>query len=119
MMTARAVRWLDSAAVTRSVQLIAIASLVLASVVGVRQYALASCLAEYADAHARANTARIEAAEQERAADSKLWAEIAEGMRTADGPRVRRAVEDRDAARVEGDRQRRENPPPAPPSQRC
>lgn len=118
-MMARVTRWLDSAAVTRAVQVIAILSLVLAGVVGVRQYALASCLAEYNNAQAAANNARVQAAEGERAADSRLWSEIGEGMRTSDGPRIRRAIEDRNAARVNADRQRRENPLPSPPSQRC
>lgn len=114
--------WMDSRGVTRIIQLVAILSLFLALVVGIRQYTLANCLAQYSDDNARASAERLKAAEQDRKALDIMISAIA-GARSV-GPeeaqrQVNGALDTYLSSRTEADEQRRRNPPPDPPSERC
>ncbi len=118
----KAWRLLDSQGVTRAVQLVAIASLFLALFVGLRQYALADCLATYSDDNARSSGQRLIAAEQDRKALDDMIKGIA-GARSVSPAeaqaQVNAALDKYLAVRAQSDEQRRRNPPPTPPSQRC
>ncbi len=118
----RAWRLLDSQAVTRTIQLVAIASLLLALLVGLRQFQLADCLATYSDDNARSSAQRIAAAEQDRKALDEMIAQVA-GARSAPpseaGRQVSEAFDRYLQQRAEADAQRKRNPPPQPPSERC
>ncbi len=118
----RAWRWLDSRAATRIIQLVAIASLILALFVGLRQYALADCLSTYSDDNARASAQRLLAAEQDRKALDEMISQVA-GARSAPPAEAGRQVSDAFdkylRQRAEADAQRKRNPPPPPPSERC
>lgn len=113
---------LDSRAVTRAIQLVAIVSLLLALFVGLRQYALADCLATYSDDQARSSAQRLQAAEQDRKALDEMIAQVA-AARSAPpataGKQVSDAFDTYLKQRAEADEQRRRNPPPPPPSERC
>ncbi len=119
----RAWTMLDSRLVTRAIQIVAILSLFLAIGVGVRQYSLADCLARYSDDNARSSTQRIAAAEQDRQALDEMIGGIAAARSAASPQEAQRMVSGAFdkylVARAEADRQRAENPPPAPPSERC
>ncbi len=113
---------LDAPAITRTIQIIAVLSLMLALYVGFRQYALADCLASYNDDQARSSGQRLIAAEQDRQALDDMIAAIA-GARSATPAeaqaQVNGALDRYLAVRATSDEQRRKNPPPPPPSQRC
>ncbi len=115
-------RWLDSKAATRIIQLVAIASLLLALFVGLRQYSLADCLSRYSDDNARTSAQRLLAAEQDRKALDEMIAQVA-GARSAPpseaGRQVSEAFDRYLQQRAEADAQRKRNPPPQPPSERC
>lgn len=119
------VGWLDSRAANRMVQLVAVIALILSGYIGFRQYSLASCLADYSDRSARSSAARADAAEHDRQAQDAMWQAFADASDPAKVP-PEKAHEYADAAfksfladRVEANRQRANNPPPAPPSQVC
>lgn len=117
--------WLDSKAVTRAIQVVAILSLLSAFFVGLRQYKLADCLADFADRNAKATSARADAAERDRLAQDRLWQAFADATNPQKvppaqaGDHVRKAfaqfLQDREAA----NKQRAQNPPPPPPAQVC
>ena len=113
-MTSAAKKFLDSPGVTRVLQVVAALSLVLALVVGYKQYSLASCLQEYQDASAASTMARAAAAEQDRQAQDKLFQAIA-----GDPKHAIDALREYNASRDEADKKRKDNPPPEPPSLRC
>lgn len=124
-MTQAVGRWLDSRAAFRAVQVVAALALLLSIFVGVKQYRLASCLASYNDRSAKATGARAEAAERDRAAQDALWQAIADTTDPNKVPpghanaHIKQAFITFLAAREEANRQRRENPAPAPPSEVC
>ncbi|MER7280430.1 hypothetical protein ABT369_38935 [Dactylosporangium sp. NPDC000244] len=113
-MTNHVKRFLDSPAVTRVVQVVAVLSLLLAITVGVKQYSLASCLQDYQDANAQVNAERAAAAEQDRKAQDALFEAIANDPQNAVV-----ALRAYNTARGEADRKRQQNPPPPPPSLKC
>ena len=116
---------LDSKVVTRAIQVVAVASLLLAVSVAGKQYSLTDCLARYQDRSAKATGARTEAAERDRLAQDALWQAIADASDPAKvppsqaGAHVRKAFAAFLAARESANRQRAENPAPAPPSEVC
>ncbi len=102
--------------------MIAVLSLLLALIVGVRQYTLADCLATYSDDQARSAAERLKAAEQDRKAlDDMIGAfAAARSASPADAQRqVNGALDNYIASRAAADEQRRRNPPPDPPEKRC
>ncbi|MEU7609562.1 hypothetical protein [Micromonospora sp. NPDC049204] len=111
---ARVVRALDSPAVNMIVKVIAVLALALSVFVGVQQVQLTSCLAEYNEANNRSQAARYAAAEQDRQAQDELFRSIAEDPRSGI-----EALRQYNLSRDQADEQRRANPLPAPPSQRC
>lgn len=121
--TSRVWSWLDAPMVTRMIQIVAIVSLGLALFVGLRQYQLADCLAQYNDDNAKSSGQRLEAAEQDRKALDDMMSEVA-AARSAASPaeaqrQVREAFDNYLKQRAEANEQRRRNPPPPPPSERC
>lgn len=115
-MTDRFVRFMDSRLMTRIVQVIAFASLLLSLAVGAKQYELASCLATYNNAQARANGPRIQAAEDDRQAMDELVNRIVTAKSRADSAA---AFQDYVAKRRIANETRAKNPPPPPPSEVC
>ncbi len=115
-------RWLDSRVATRLIQGVAIASLMLALVVGLRQFQLADCLSRNVSDSSNASAERLKAAEQDRKALDDMIGAIA-GARSASPEQaqqqVNAALDTYIAARKSSDEQRRRNPPPPPPSQAC
>lgn len=124
-MTHAVARWLDSRGAFRVVQAAAAAALLLSILIGVKQYTLASCLADYNDRSARATGARAEAAERDRAAQDRLWQAVDDSMNPQKvapaqaRDHVRAAFVQFLADRRAANEQRANNPPPAPPSQAC
>jgi hypothetical protein len=110
----RTKRILDSPAVTRGLQLVAALSMILAIVVGMKQYSLASCLQDYQDASAKAAAARTQAAEQDRQAQDALFESIANDPRNSIA-----ALRAYNASRAGADQKRKDNPPPELPSITC
>lgn len=110
----RMLTWLDAPVVTRLIQIIAIASLLLAIGVGVKQYSLADCLADYNDAYSKVQGARLDAAEQDRRAQDRMFEAVANDPRNAI-PAIRSYTTSRAAA----DEQRKRNPLPQPPKVSC
>lgn len=114
--------WLDSRAMTRTIQLVAICSLLLALFVGLRQYALADCIRAYNEDQARSSGQRLLAAEQDRRALDEMISQVA-GARSAPpaeaGKRVSDAFDKYLEQRKAADEQRAKNPPPPPPSVTC
>lgn len=72
----RAVRWFDSPILTRVMQFVAIASLILAMFVGLRQFQLTNCLADWQDANVAIAQQRNAAAESDRKALDTLVSAI-------------------------------------------
>lgn len=139
----KAQRFLDSAAVTRAIQLVAVASLLLAVVVGFKQFSLASCISDYSNASAVSTAGRAAAAAEDRKADEAdrqadakerlAFRELVDALAVQDQPRTQRAFaalvvtyKETDEARVktalarkENDRKRAENPVPPAPELKC
>lgn len=136
-------RFLDSAAVTRAIQVVAVASLLLALVIGFKQYSLASCISDYSNASATSTAARAAAAAEDRKADEadrladaqdraafkKLIDALAVQNQAAtkqafiDLVATFKATDEARAAtarsRTDNERKRAANPVPPPPSLRC
>lgn len=113
-MAARVVRALDSRTATRVVQIIAVLALALSAWVGVQQWQFTQCVADYNNASNSATAARTIAADQDRQAQDEMFRAIAADPRT--GLDQIRQYND---LRARADEARRQNPQPAPPSQRC
>lgn len=142
MMT-RAQRFLDSAAVTRAIQIVAVLSLLLAVVVGLKQYSLASCISDYSNASATSTAGRAAAAAEDRKADEadrqadakereafrtlvdalaaqdkaatqSAFVNLVATYRQTDESRVQTAL-----ARKDNERKRAENPVPPAPELKC
>ncbi len=105
---------LDSRPADLLVKAIAIAALMLSIYIGIEQRQLTGCLAEYNEANNQVTAARYGAAEQDRAAQDAMFVAVAEDPRSA-----LNAIRTYTEQRREADEQRRLNPLPAPPSQRC
>jgi hypothetical protein len=137
-MTGKVVQVLDAPTTTRVFKVVAIVSLLLSLFVGLRQYQLADCLAQYNnDLNARTRIL-TETSTRERTAErrrddalDKVFLDpslqIPAAERTPeDGARVRRlfaeylnAARDLAAQRSASDADRRANPVPPPPSLVC
>ena len=116
----RVVTWLDSAAVTRVLKVIAIVSLLASLVVGYNQSRLTACLAAYNEASNKATAARTDAAQADREALDTMINAIAHAGSTPDPKAtVNKALNDYLVSRARADGQRSGNPLPAPPSQTC
>jgi hypothetical protein len=102
----RGLRWTATAAARGITTLVALATLLLAVVLGVRQQFYISCVGDRQQADAERTAAISEATEAERAADRELLAD-------PNADRRARAL----AARQHTDRVRAEYPAPAP--RRC
>lgn len=124
-MTATAERMreaLDSAWMTRLFKVIAIVSLLLALLTGVKQYQLASCLATYSDASNAWQRARSEATAQDRKATDDMVDAFANARGLAPAQArlaVERALSDYQRARAFTDGARSTSPIPEPPSAQC
>ncbi len=118
----RARRLLESPAMNNVFRVVAIISLLIGLSVGARQYRLTSCLTAYNEASNRATEQRAEAAAADRKALDDMIGAIA-GARFLPpgeaGPAVSKALDGYLAARAAADQQRKSNPLPAPPSERC
>lgn len=118
----RAKAMLDSAAVTRAFKVIAICSLLLALFTGVKQYRLATCLAEYSDATNANSRARATATAQDRKAVDDVILAIADARSKPPAEAkaaVDKAFADYKAARAFADGARSVSPIPDPPSAHC
>ncbi|MFY1686508.1 hypothetical protein [Plantactinospora sp. WMMB782] len=113
-MSRKIVGALDSRTATRAVQLVAVVALLLSIYIGIEQRQLTACLAEYNEANNRVTAARYQAAEQDRQAQDAMFRAVADDPRSALG-QIRQYTE----LRAQSDEQRRQNPLPSPPSQRC
>lgn len=119
------VQVLDSRFVTRLVQLAAVASLILATVLAIKQYQFTGCLASYNEAFAKSSAARAAATEADRKAEDDMWQAFADAGNPQKVPPAearkyaadafQRYLKQRQQARED----RARNPLPAPPSQRC
>lgn len=118
----RTLTWLDSRALTRAIQIVAVASLVLSLFVGVRQYTLANCLASYSDRASAATTQRADANASTTTAIDKMIRTIANAGQLPAAQQqhaVQMAFQDYLTSRGAADEQRKLNPIPAPPSETC
>lgn len=121
----RAWVWLDSPAARRVMTLLAVASMGLSVFVLAKQYQLTDCLAAYNDRSAQATGARTEAAERDRSAQDRMWQAFADAGDPAKVPPdqaqayAKAAFERFLKDRAEANKQRAQNPLPAPPSQVC
>ncbi|WP_328339566.1 hypothetical protein [Micromonospora sp. NBC_00421] len=108
------VRALNSSAADIAVKIVAVLALGLSVFIGVQHAQLTQCVADYNDASNRSQAARYAAAEQDRQAQDELFRSIAGDPRS--GIEALRRYNEQ---RAQADEQRRQNPLPAPPSQRC
>lgn len=118
----RAKNWLDSEGVTRLFKVVAILSLLASLFVGVQQWRLTACLAEYNEASNANQQLRAGAAAEERAALDELISAIDEARSLPAGQgkaALDIAFDDyrETRARIEGKRE--VSPIPGPPSQTC
>lgn len=116
---AKAKKWLESPWMNTAFRVIAVVSLLLGFGVGIRQYELTECLAEYNEASNKATAARAEAAGSDRKALDDMVKAIADAYDSGDRTATRKALNDYLVSRARGDGQRQGNPLPAPPSQTC
>jgi hypothetical protein len=107
-------RVLDSRTADRTVRIIAVLALLLSVWVGVRQWRFTQCVADYNDASNSATAARTIAADQDRQAQDQMFRAIA-----ADPTTGLDQIRQYNDLRARADEARRQNPQPAPPSQRC
>lgn len=118
----RAKSWLDNPSMDRVFKVIAVLSLMASLFVGVRQYSLTACLAEYNEASNANQQLRAAAAAEERDALDDLIAAIDEA-RSVPAVNARAALDiafddyRETRARIEGKRE--VSPIPGPPSQTC
>lgn len=118
----RTLTWLDSRALTRAIQIVAVASLVLSLFVGVRQYTLANCLATYSDRASAATTQRADANAATTTAIDKFLRTLVNAQNLPQAqrqPAAEMAIQDYLTSRSAADEQRKLNPIPAPPSETC
>ncbi len=115
-------RWFDSAAVTRATKIVAIASLVAALTVGLKQAQLTSCLAHWNDVNISIQQSRSAAAESDRKALDDMVSAIA-NSRDLPPSQVKSAVDQALLTylkrRAYADGERAGNPLPDPPSATC
>jgi maltose-binding protein MalE len=118
----RTISWLDSRAVTRAFQIVALISLIASLFVGVQQYRLAGCLADYSDRASAATGQRAEANASTNDAIDKMIRTIANtGLLPKDKQpaAVAMAFQAYLQSRAAADEQRKLNPLPDPPSETC
>lgn len=118
----KAKTWLESPITYRVFQLIAVISLLVGLAVGVNQYQLTSCLADYNEASNKATAARTDAAAADRKAlDDMVQAIVdARALPSEEAQQaVQKALTGYLVARASADGQRKGSPLPAPPSQTC
>jgi hypothetical protein len=118
----RAKNWLDNPAMDRVFKVIALVSLLAALFVGVKQYELTACLADYNEASNANQQLRAGAAAEERSALDELISAIDEARSLPAGQgkaALDIAFDDyrETRARIEGKRE--VSPIPGPPSQTC
>ena len=114
--------WLESPVIYRVFQVIAVVSLVIGLSVGVKQYALTSCLADYNEASNKATAARTEAAAADRKALDDMVQAIVDARSLPQEQAqqaVQKALTGYLVARASADGQRKGSPLPGPPSQTC
>lgn len=114
--------WLESPAIYRVFQFVAVASLLIGLSVGIRQYNLTGCLAQYNDATNKATAARTEAAAADRKALDDMVQAIVDARALSPEQAqaaVNKALTGYLVARASADGQRKGNPLPGPPSQTC
>lgn len=92
-------------------RVIALISLLAATLVGAQQYRLASCLARYTEASNRSTAARAEAADADRQAQDAMYRAIAETPGAG-----REALRQYLETRRQADAQRAAHPVPPPPT---
>ncbi len=118
----RIIVWLDGPTVTRVLKVIAAVSIVLSLTVGIRQYALADCLATYAEQTNESTTARAAIAADDREAQKEIFHEFAvalSGDPKLTRERIQVALARWEARTQAAERQRVDNPVPPPPSLYC
>lgn len=114
--------WLNSAGVARTIQVVAVISLILSLFVTVQQRQLTQCLANYNNAYATSAQARTDsAASTASAVDQFISALIAatklpQDQQQAAGEKLLTTYE---AERATANKQRLANPLPEPPKDRC
>lgn len=110
----RAVAWLDSRTADRIVKAMAVIALVVSMGLLVKHYQLTNCLARYNEQSNASQRARADAADTDRAAQDKLFLQIADDPRHAFDK-----VRAYNISRAAADAQRASNPIPPPPSETC
>jgi hypothetical protein len=114
---------LDSKTADRAVKFIALLSLLLALLVGFQQYRLSNCLAGYADQYNAVAVQRGQAQQTSTdAIDAFVRAAVESGRKpstTARQMAFQQAYEAYITARATADEQRKLNPLPEPPKERC
>jgi hypothetical protein len=117
--------FLDSRAADRLGKALAALTLLLTLFLLAERRSLSQCLASYANRDATATLGRSRAADRDRAAEDTMWQAFADSADPAKVPpeqaqeHAKKAFETFLAARAEANRQRKENPPPDPPSKVC
>ena len=121
-MSPQIVRWLDKAAVTRVMTFVAIGSLLASLWVGIRQYDLANCLADYNERTSISTQARSEVAAEDRESTREIFDAFVKAM-SQEPEEARLTVREalaRWKARTEAaEKTRAQNPVPPPPSLVC
>lgn len=118
----RAKTWLDNPTMDRVFKVIAVLSLLASLFVGVQQYRLTACLADYNEASNANQQVRAAAAAEEREAQdawAKALAQAVEQPPAQARPAVIAAFRTYAEARARIEGKREVMPIPAPPSQTC
>lgn len=121
-MTGHIVRWLDQAATTRAMTFVAIGSLLASLWVGIRQYDLANCLADYNERTSISTSARSQVAADDRESTREIFDAFVRAMsQPPEDARltVREALARWKARTEAAERERAQNPIPPPPSLAC
>lgn len=106
--------WLDSRSADRTVKVLVIVSLLLASWATISQWQLVRCQAAYAQASNKSQAARAIAATEDREALDHLVSSVVKDPRAGLG-----ALRTYELVRAQADERRRSNPVPPPPSTTC
>lgn len=104
---------------------VAILSLVVSGVVAAQTHSYVACKRRYDDRSAKATAARADAADHDRSAENAMWQAFADASDPNKVPPAQARQYAADAFtkflrdRATANRQRTDNPPPAPPSEVC
>lgn len=113
----------DSKAMSRIIAIIAFVSLVIGIGASYGQYRLSNCLADYADQYNKVAVQRSQASQASTDAIDKFVRAVVDSTRAgtpaAKSAAFQQAYEDYLTSRAAADEQRKLNPLPEPPKERC